>query len=159
MSVVSSWVLSIVGIIILTVIVEITMPDGNINKFIKGILVIFTVFVMVAPIANIDIWEGINVNDFEISLDKDYLEDVNMQIITEYKAVIENKLLEQGYEGVSVDINIKNTENLEIDTIFVYLSNLVLKNKDESINIYNNIKNTIKDVVVVVDSEDIIFYE
>lgn len=158
MSAVSSWVLTIVGVIIITVIVEITMPDGNINKYIKGILVIFTVFVMVSPITNLNIFESIKNSDYDIKLDDSYLGDVNSQIANEYKIIIESKLKTNGYENVTVDIDLKDDEKLEIDAVFVYLYDLVLKSKDESINIYNNIKSIIKSVVVV-DAEDIIFYE
>lgn len=158
MSAVSSWVLTIVGVIIITVIVEITMPDGNINKYIKGILVIFTVFVMVSPITNLNIFESIKNSDYDIKLDDSYLGDVNSQIANEYKIIIESKLKTNGYENVTVDIDLKDDEKLEIDAVFVYLYDLVLKSNDESINIYNNIKSIIKSVVVV-DAEDIIFYE
>lgn len=158
MSAVSSWVLTIVGVIIITVIVEITMPDGNINKYIKGILVIFTVFVMVSPITNLNIFGSIKNSDYDIKLDDSYLGDVNSQIANEYKIIIESKLKTNGYENVTVDIDLKDDEKLEIDAVFVYLCDLVLKSNDESINIYNNIKSIIKSVVVV-DAEDIIFYE
>lgn len=158
MSAVSSWVLTIVGVIIITVIVEITMPDGNINKYIKGILIIFTVFVMVSPITNLKIFESIKNSDYDIKLDDSYLGDVNSQIANEYKIIIESKLKTNGYENVTVDIDLKDDEKLEIDAVFVYLCDLVLKSNDESINIYNNIKSIIKSVVVV-DAEDIIFYE
>lgn len=158
MSAVSSWVLTIVGVIIITVIVEITMPDGNINKYIKGILVIFTVFVMVSPITNLNIFGSIKNSDYDIKLDDSYLGDINSQIANEYKVIIESKLKTNGYENVTVDIDLKDDEKLEIDAVFVYLCDLVLKSNDESINIYNNIKSIIKSVVVV-DAEDIIFYE
>lgn len=158
MSAVSSWVLTIVGVIIITVIVEITMPDGNINKYIKGILVIFTVFVMVSPITNLNIFGSIKNSDYDIKLDDSYLGDINSQIANEYKIIIESKLKTNGYENVTVDIDLKDDEKLEIDAVFVYLCDLVLKSNDESINIYNNIKSIIKSVVVV-DAEDIIFYE
>ena len=134
------------------------MPDGNINKYIKGILVIFTVFVMVSPITNLNIFESIKNSDYDIKLDDSYLGDVNSQIANEYKIIIESKLKTNGYENVTVDIDLKDDEKLEIDAVFVYLCDLVLKSNDESINIYNNIKSIIKSVVVV-DAEDIIFYE
>ena len=134
------------------------MPDGNINKYIKGILVIFTVFVMVSPITNLNIFGSIKNSDYDIKLDDSYLGDINSQIANEYKVIIESKLKTNGYENVTVDIDLKDDEKLEIDAVFVYLCDLVLKSNDESINIYNNIKSIIKSVVVV-DAEDIIFYE
>ena len=134
------------------------MPDGNINKYIKGILVIFTVFVMVSPITNLNIFGSIKNSDYDIKLDDSYLGDVNSQIANEYKIIIESKLKTNGYENVTIDIDLKDDEKLEIDAVFVYLCDLVLKSNDESINIYNNIKSIIKSVVVV-DAEDIIFYE
>ncbi len=157
MGAVSGWVLSIVGIIIITVIVEITMPEGNINKYIKGILVLFTVFIMVSPLTKIDVFNVLE-NGYDMVLDSDFLGDITKQKIEEYETMLADKLSENGYKNVVIDIITQNDETVEIVTIFVDLTKLVLNGNNQNINIYNNIKNIIKSVVEV-EAEDIIFNE
>ena len=47
---VSSWILSIAGIVIISVIVELILPEGSINKYIRSIFSFLVVFVIVAPL-------------------------------------------------------------------------------------------------------------
>ncbi len=159
MTAISSWVLSIAGIIILTVIVEIIMPDGNMNKFIKGFLVIFTIFVMVSPITNISFDDVFGGGDYELTLDNEFLEEVENDKLNEYCNIIIDKLSAEGYLNVSIEFQTRLEDGeVNINTIFVNLCDLVLKNNAENINKYNNIKQIIKSVVKV-NEEDIIFYE
>jgi stage III sporulation protein AF len=159
MSYISSWVISIVGIVIVSVLVEIILPEGNINKYIKGFLAIFTVFVMVKPIVNISAIDIIGESDYEISLDNTFLEEINETKAMHYALMTEGKLKQNGYDKIGVDICVDKQENqLKIMTIIVDLRKVVINNKNENIDIYNNIKNIIKSVVEI-DSEDIIFNE
>ncbi len=159
MSYISGWVLSIVGVVIITVVVEIIMPEGNISKYIKGFLVIFTVFIMVSPITNISIADIFSENDFSISLDDTFLQQVNEEKAIEYGEIIKDKLVAGGYDGINIDVCIDNSKTeMKITAIFVDLSKVVLNPKNENIDIYNNIKSVIKSVVTI-DAEDIIFNE
>lgn len=159
MEYISGWVLSIVGVVIITAIVEIILPEGNLNKYIKGFLVIFTVFIMISPITNISIDNIFSDNKYEISLDDTFLEEINEEKADEYNLIIKNKLLSSGYDGVEVEVAIVNNGGmLKINTIFVDLSKVVLNGKIENIDIYNNIKNIIRSVVDI-NLEDIVFNE
>ena len=44
---ISNWILSIAGIICLSVIVELIMPEGQLNRYIKGVFSFIVVFVIV----------------------------------------------------------------------------------------------------------------
>ena len=104
MTYISSWVLSIVGVVIITVLVEIILPEGNINKYIKGFLVIFTVFIMISPIANLYFTEIFGEGEYKISLDNSFLEEVNEDKAREYSVLIKDKLRSSGYDGVNIDV-------------------------------------------------------
>ncbi len=159
MEAVSGWVLSIVGVVVLTTIIEIIMPNGSINKFIKGIFVLFTIFIMISPITRIDIGSLFGVNTPNFSLDEEYIEDVNMKKLEEYKILIKDSLSGQGYKNISLDMHGKTLNGeLKINTIFVDLCNLVLNNEALNINKYEHIKKIIIKIVDVAE-EDIIFYE
>ena len=159
MEAVSGWVLSIVGVVVLTTIIEIIMPNGSINKFIKGIFVLFTIFIMISPITRINIGSLFGVNTPNLSLDEEYIEDVNMKKLEEYKILIKDSLSGQGYKNISLDMHGKTLNGeLKINTIFVDLCNLVLNNEALNINKYEHIKKIIIKIVDVAE-EDIIFYE
>ena len=159
MEAVSGWVLSIVGVVVLTTIIEIIMPNGSINKFIKGIFVLFTIFIMISPITRINIGSLFGVNTPNLNLDEEYIEDVNMKKLEEYKILIKDSLSGQGYKNISLDIHGKTLNGeLKINTIFVDLCNLVLNNEALNINKYEHIKKIIIKIVDVAE-EDIIFYE
>lgn len=157
MAAVSSWVLSIVGVVVIGVVVELIMPEGNISKYIKGFLAIFIVFIMISPLTNITIDDVFSPGDYVLNLDNDFLQEVNEDRIREYKLLLQETLSEEGYKDVSITFDTKSKNGkLEIVSIFVDLSKVVLNEKVENINIYNNIKNIIKNVIQI-DSEDIIF--
>ena len=159
MEAVSGWVLSIVGVVVLTTIIEIIMPNGSINKFIKCIFVLFTIFIMISPITRINIGSLFGVNTPNLNLDEEYIEDVNMKKLEEYKILIKDSLSGQGYKNISLDIHGKTLNGeLKINTIFVDLCNLVLNNEALNINKYEHIKKIIIKIVDVAE-EDIIFYE
>ena len=156
MDTVSSWVLSLVGVVIITALVEIIMPEGNVGKYVKGILVLFTIFVMVSPITNISIG-SLFLGDYQITLDGDYLEGVNAEKVSYYISQIEERLVVGGYEKVGVNVDWENIDGeLKINNIYVDLCNAVIKVDKSNIDIYNNIKDIIIGVVDI-DKEDIVF--
>ena len=77
----SSWVLSVIGVILISVIVEIVLPHGSVGKFIKSILSIFIIFVMISPVVtfkNTNFFEKI-FNQSAIEIDVEYIKKVNKQ--------------------------------------------------------------------------------
>ena len=46
----AGWMLSVVGIIFASVILELIIPDGKTNSFIKSILVIIFMYVVLTPV-------------------------------------------------------------------------------------------------------------
>lgn len=46
----SVWVLSIVGVVVLGVLIDVIIPEGQTNKYIKSIFAIVTVFVIASPL-------------------------------------------------------------------------------------------------------------
>ena len=53
MSSFSVWVLSIAGICVLSVLVELVLPEGQTRKYIKAIFSFFVIVVIVAPLPKI----------------------------------------------------------------------------------------------------------
>ena len=157
MSVVSSWVLSLVGVVIITAIVEIILPESNIGKYVKGILALFTIFIMISPVTSVNIGDLFNSEEYETLIDDDFLTGVNVERVNFYKTQIIEKLNKNGIDKVVINIDWEtNNGVLKINNVFVNLCDMVINNNDKNIDIYNNIKKIIISVVDV-KVEDIIF--
>ena len=157
MSVVSSWVLSLVGVVIITAIVEIILPESNIGKYVKGILALFTIFIMISPVTSVNIGDLYNSEEYETLIDDDFLTGVNVERVNFYKTQIIEKLNKNGIDKVVINIDWEtNNGVLKINNVFVNLCDMVINNNDKNIDIYNNIKKIIISVVDV-KVEDIIF--
>ena len=74
----TAWIFSIIGIIFLGVMLEIVIPDGKTNSFIKSIYSIILMFVIVNPIIKI-------FNKDTLDLSSINIVENNQDIITEQK--------------------------------------------------------------------------
>jgi hypothetical protein len=138
---ISIWLLSIVGVILITVMVEIIIPEGQMNKYIKGVLSIITVFVVVLPLPYLSVDKLDFGRFFNSSVDVDdrFIENLNRQKILEYENIIERTLAQNGFNGASVEVLGDLTKpNMKIDTVNVNLALLVLS--DPQLNINRNEK-------------------
>ncbi|MDR0850291.1 MAG: stage III sporulation protein AF [Christensenellaceae bacterium] len=141
MGAISIWLLSIVGVILITVMVEIIIPEGQMNKYIKGVLSIITVFVVVLPLPYLSVDKLDFGRFFNSSVDVDdrFIENLNRQKILEYENIIERTLAQNGFNGASVEVLGDLTKpNMKIDTVNVNLALLVLS--DPQLNINRNEK-------------------
>lgn len=159
MSEFSVYILSVAGVVILTVLVEIVLPSGKMNKYVKGILAVFMVFVIVNPIINF-VKKGINF-DFQIStqIDENVLNVVKNQQIKALKNDLENKLKQNGFGDVDLSFDAKIEDGvLKIETIFVDLTNYVLLNDEQ--HIFNS--KAVKDFLLTqtgLKIEQVVVYE
>ena len=139
---VSVWLLSIVGVILITVMVEIIIPEGQMNKYIKGVMSIITVFVVMLPLPHLSIdkldFSRFFGGDTKV-VDDRFIENLNLQKIAEYENIIERTLASSGYGGTSVEVVGSLTQpNMKIEGVNVNLALLVLS--DPSLNINRNEK-------------------
>lgn len=158
----SSYILSVVGIILLTVLVHIILPEGSMSKYIQNILSLIIVFVMVSPISGLlnynfdasSILEG-----SRVSIDDSFISLVNAQTVNQLEFSIERELTEFGFNGVFVVIsaNITNTP-VAVEKIEVDLSNLVMNRDVQHINKYTKIKEVILKNLEIEEGK-IVFYE
>ena len=160
MAYLSSWILSILGIIIISLIVEIVLPTGKTSKLIKSILGIFSIFTIISPLKEID-FNSFDEKMFfnEIKIDSAFIQKRNEEILEEHKEEIINSLNENGYLQIKVDFDVVYLENsLKINNIFVDLREFVLKSESLNINKYTNIMAIIKNIINI-EEDKIIFYE
>ena len=156
----SSWVLSIIGVVLISVIVEMILPKGSVSKFIKSVLAIFIVFVIVSPIATIkdsNYFDKIfNLNAIEI--DVSYVKTINEQKVAEYQKNITTILNESGFLNISVNIDAEIDKEIKINKVYVNICNLVLNSNISHIDKYTKMIAIITSVVDV-KKENIVFNE
>ena len=157
MSFVSSWILSIVGVVVVGVIIDLIMSDGQMSKYIKGIVAIVTVLVIVLPLpklANQEISFDFNTN---IAIDSELIYTINENKVEQLNDILEKKLDENGYGNIEVSINADlYSYDLKIEKVFVDLSQAVINEEITNIDKYTtDIKSIVKEVLKV-EEDDIL---
>lgn len=160
---ISTWILSIAGVVCLSVIVELMLPDGQMNRYIKGIFSFIIIFVIIMPLPSLlgKEFDFSNIFDYEeISVDDDYIYQLNLDKINIAREEIENEIESHGYENIKIYINADIFNNsLTFKSITVDISDLVISKNAEHNNI-TKIKEDITDIIlnhVQIEKEDILY--
>ena len=160
MSFLSSYLLSIAGVVVLFVVIELILPNGKTSKFIRSVLGIFLIFVIVSPlgkIKNLDFSDILNNNSAEYQLDYNYLYKLHLQQAEVMQSDILKILEDNGIQNAEVLVNIKKDSlNLHIESIFVDLSQTVIsKNQSHIIN-YTTLKDIISKYASIEENKVVI---
>lgn len=156
LSFLSSYVLSIIGIICIGIFADVVLPDGKMQNIVKTAVSVFTMLCLIKPIANFNIN---NVNFWgsnAIEVDSTFVQTYENKKIETLTKNIEETLYNSGY--LNVNISITTNEKNVICSIYVDLTKLVLTNKNLNINKYTNIVAIITRFVNI-NKENIVFYE
>lgn len=160
---ISSWIMSIAGIICLSVIVELVLPDGQLNRYIKGIFSFIILLVIISPIPSLlgKSFDFSNIFDYgDVQVDEDYIYQLNLDRINLVKGEIEDDIKESGYQNVVIYINCDIFDNaMQFKSIFVDLKNIVITENAEHTNI-TKIKEEITSIIkshVDIDEEAILY--
>ena len=158
----SGYLLTLLGIVLLGVLIDVILPSGSTSKYISGIFAIFVMFVIISPVLN---WikNDYKISDYftstDIQLNQNLLYSINNSKIDALQTEIEQYLSDNGYEGVDIDIQFKiEADNVIITQVLVYLQNLVINDKSPNINKYVYIRQAVQAYVAVTE-EVIVFCE
>jgi len=94
----NGWIMSITGIVLISVLVDIILPEGQTNKYIKGIVGLMVVYVIISPLPKLlkmDL-NLINIFDFSNSgyeIDETFINNINKDKIDELECEMVNLLL------------------------------------------------------------------
>ena len=127
MSAVSSWLLAITGVILLSVLAEFVLPEGQINKYIKVIFSFVILLCVIMPLPKLigKDFEFKNFFQSEIDIQDDYLYQLNIDKLTSLQTDISDKVKEAGLMNVTISINADVlSKELEIYSIHVDLRDL-----------------------------------
>ena len=135
----SGWVLSIAGVVSLSVIVELIMPEGNLNKYIRGVFSFIIMLVIIAPLPSL---VGKNFDFSNIGLEgqyqlqEDYIYQMNVYKTQALQNDISNQIKQSGYDNVVVSVSSENySSQFKIKAIYVELANLVINGQAQHTNI------------------------
>jgi len=134
----STWILSISGVVLLGVLVDVILPEGQTNKYLKSIFAFLIIFTIISPLPKL-LNSDVSVYDFldteEVFIDTTFISQVNVQKLNAIKTDIKNELESKGYSGIYINITADiYTENMQIDRIYADLTNLVIDKNIANIN-------------------------
>ena len=108
-----TWIISVVGVILLSVLTDVLLPEGQMNKYVKGIFSILLVFVIIAPIADF-LNKDVKIEDilnFEFK-EEEYVAESDSITILENEIKAELKIL-----GIECDKVVIFSKENNIDTL------------------------------------------
>ncbi len=157
---ISAWILSIAGVSVLSILIDLFLPSGQTNGYIKTIFNYVIVFIIIAPLPALiksDIDTSNIFTETEIVLQEDYIYQLNRDKLTMLEKGIESTLDSKGLKNVDISISADIfTTVMKIDTIYVDFSNLVIVDNDEHIDIENEVVEVIISFVDI-EKENIVF--
>ncbi len=119
--VIRQWCEGIIVAIIISVIIELLIPEGNNKKYVKVVVGVYIIFIVVNPILKLIDYDFNfqNVFDFETQETHANLDtDIKDVYILGIEQTIKSEIINLGYEvnnvSVQVDKNYENIENIEI---------------------------------------------
>ena len=157
------WVISIIGIIIITVLAEIIIPDGKTNKLIKFILTFVFAVVLISPLKNI---KSLDFSAFSLSeegimpMDENLLNYIKDSKTRALERSLVSALEEKGVAGAEASIVSGYTEyELTIENVTVNLKKYVINGGSMNINIINTVKQTAESTLNIPTDKVVIIYE
>ncbi len=156
----AGYILSILGIVVAGVFIDIIIPNGTISKYIKSIYAIFVLSVIISPIINFfNKNQGFNLQYQEYEINENLINYINQNKVKSIENNITADLEEEGMSNIDIIINysIDNNE-LSINSCTINLKNLVISADKQHINKYEIIKQIVHEHTNLAE-EEMIFYE
>ncbi len=109
-----SWIMGIVGVIVLSVLIDIVLPEGQMNKYIKGIFAILLIYMLISPVValakkDFDITSLLQFDTSGYEENSAYIQSINTDRLNRTKTQITSDLQANGI--ITVDIVIFCREN------------------------------------------------
>ena len=144
-------IFGILGVVILTAVFEIIMPDGAFRRYVK--FAVSAIFVLIV-LTSVD-FRNIGGTDFlwgeSVEIEQDVLESVQDLRVRELERSVQRELARKGFGGVGVTVRMQSDG--EISEVRLNLSDLVLTGEEPNINITMEIRNTVADFLGLEDEK------
>ncbi len=162
---ISAWIMSITGVICLSVLVELILPNGQMHKYIKGIFSFIILLVIISPIPKLLKKDFDYSNMFgynEIQVQEEYLYQINLDKVSAMQENINNDILSYGYMNVDARIDSDIfASTISIKAVYVDLSLLSISENAVHKNIIDIKKDMLKIVTthINIENERVVFNE
>ena len=159
---ISAWILSIAGICMLSVIIDLVIPDGKTNAIIKNVFSYAIVLVVILPLPKL-FKNNTDLNDLfspvDFPMQDNYIYNVNQAKLDKWTQEINDDLVNGGIYGAVVSISANIFErNMEINAVYVDLYNVVISNENKNINIKTEVVRVVLNYINIKEDK-VIFYE
>jgi len=144
----SGYLLTVVGVAILSVLIHLVLPSGKITKNVLAAFSVFVLVVMLSPV--IQFLKNADLVDAKYYLDENFLS--KQDNLDGIQATLQS-VLSTKFDGVKVRVS-KTGQDI---FVFVDLSKLVINNSQEHINYYTAVKELGKEQIDR-DDERIVVY-
>ena len=142
----SGWVLSVTAVVCLTVLLDIIMPDGQMKKYVKGIVSIIVIFVIVTPLASLAVGK-FDLTKGNITIDSDMLESLESTSDRYRETQLESMLSE---DGITADVKIVSENGKK--KVEVIIKNQVLSENEMNI-LKQKVSKTVAEFLDIDDSD------
>ena len=156
----SGYILKIVAVVLFSVLIDILIPSGKMEKIVKICLSLIIVFVIVSPIPSlISKVKNFAVDDSGQLIDMEYVKKINLKKIDNLEEKIENELKSYGIENIEIELMCDPTKT-EITYLFcnVDARSVVLNEKAQGINLNEKIIEVVQNFIDI-KKENILVYE
>ena len=103
----TAYISSILGAVLLGVVIEVVMPNGDMQKYIRGMYSIFVIFILMTPIANL-VKADFDVNKYftteAVVISDDYIEYITRTRAESMSTYLESKLADDGLKCVDIEV-------------------------------------------------------
>ena len=135
-----SYILAIVGIVLLTAVITIIAPSGKMGKFLKGATKLAILFVMLMPIRSLLAEESFAVSGENIAQDDEYLAYCARELAAEDAAAIMVHMEEEYGIEASVRVERNTDATFSYQKITVLISDFGISDEDEHIYMIEKIE-------------------
>lgn len=155
----SGWILSILGIVIIGAVIDLILPSGRMNKYIKSVFAAVTALVIILPLPNLVkngcSTEGFIFND-NLQLQENYLDYVakikSNSMIKGLKETLKNDGITLGDVTIEGDFTLPSPI---LNKVKINLSQVVIVGQSEHIHKYELIQDKVSQYLSV--SKEIIY--
>ena len=150
----SSWLLSITGVVLIGVLVELLLTDSPMSKFVRSIYAFFILFVIVQPLPGFlrSASEMVG-GDVGLPVNTELLAKINAQSTTAMERRVVSELERAGWTNVLVVIETDNTaQSFRVERVFVNAIGAVITKPNNNIDMRREIIDIVRTVAGVNES-------
>ncbi|MBR2705177.1 MAG: stage III sporulation protein AF [Clostridia bacterium] len=169
MNIISTWSRGIVISVIITIVIEMILPDNNSKKYIKIVLGIFVVYSIISPVFEYFLSNSVDslIDEGKASIEAsssnvkeadnpiDYTDDAVRNIYSESLKTELNKLLQsKGFIAEKIEITISDDETYNINYVSVKIKEKKKVESQSKDKQAQSIIETVKQIVINIDDNN-----